>query len=204
VVLECDNYSDYPQLSLQLAHATAQELRKKHLFNISVLKKSDPAWKRLDLDGASYSLDEMSEMRSQLKADAVIIGRISEYHPYPHMLVGVNMRMVDLRGGMVVWGMEQLWDSSDKQLARRMKIYYDRRMRPDYEPMDWSLLVTSPKLFNKFVAYEIASTLPRADQFLKMRLSSENSKNFNKNRPIMKKPSQIPLKPLSLPVSLRQ
>ena len=204
VVLECENNSNYPRLSLELAHATARELRKKHLFNISVLGKSDPAWKSLDLDSVSYSLDEMSQMRSRLNADAVIIGRISEYQPYPHMLVGVNMRMIDLRGGMVVWGMEQLWDSSDKQLERRMKIYFDDNLRSDYDPMDWSLLITSPKLFNKFVAYEIALTLPRSDQFIKMRLSSENSKNFNKNRPVLKIPSQKPPIPLSLPVSMRQ
>lgn len=204
VVLECDNSSDYPRLSLDFAQATSQELRKKHLFNVSVLEKSDPSWKRLDLDSASYGLDEMSQMRKELNCDAVIIGKITEYQPYPHMLVGVNMRMIDLRGGMVVWGMEQLWDSTDRQLERRMKVYYSRQMPDIYKPMDWSLLITSPTLFNKFVAYEIALTLPRSDQFLKMRLSSENTENFKKNSPITKKPVQIQPKPLSLPVSVRQ
>jgi hypothetical protein len=56
--------------------------------------------------------------------------------------------------------MEQVWDSTDRQVELRMKEYYDEEIRRGYQPLDWKIMVTSPRAFNKFVVYEIGQTLP--------------------------------------------
>ncbi len=197
-IFELDNHTDYPSLSGDIASAINRELQKKHLFNTSVLQQSSSEWIDLELDDADYSNEEMSSIGEQLNTDAIIIGSISEYRPYPQMLVSLNLRMLDLRSGQIVWGTEQLWDSTDNNLARRMKVYYRDHMRTGYEPIDWELLYTSPRAFNRFVAYEVAQTFPRASEYMKLRLSSENSENFRKKPVIYKKINQIPLKELKL------
>lgn len=198
VMLEPANQTDYPSLSMDITEAVCRELQKKHLFNITILERNSSDWIDLQLDKPRYSPEELVTIRDQLKADAILLGSISQYRPYPHMLIGLNYRMLDLRSGMIVWGMEQLWDSTDSNLSARMERFYQRRMRSGYEPMDWQLVHTSPRAFNRFVAYEVAQTFPGGSGQMQVGLSSENSMKSGKIRPSSKKLFQMPFKELKL------
>ncbi len=186
VVFELDNLSTRPGLSTDLTEALTDAVRKKHLFSLSILYRKSPAWRNLDLDDtSSYSLEELSAIRNQLKTDAVLFGRITQYYPYPHMLVGLHLKLIDLRNGKLLWATEQVWDSTDKRVERRMRMFFGSRMRAGFQPLGWELLITSPRAFNKFVACEVAQTLPRQNRYIpledalrrKLRPASENVKN---------------------------
>lgn len=193
VVFELDNLSTRPGLSTDLTDALTDAVRKKHLFSLSVLYRKSPAWRNLDLnDTSSYSLEELSAIRNQLKTDAVLFGRITRYYPYPHMMVGLHLKLIDLRNGKLLWATEQVWDSTDKRVERRMRLFFDSRMRAGFQPLGWELLITSPRAFNKFVACEVAQTLPRPNHYMKLRPASEKVKN----PAISKKNLEIPQKTL--------
>ena len=205
VVFELDNLSTRPGLSTDLTEAITDAVRKKHLFSLSTLYRDAAAWRNLDLnDTASYSLEELSAIRNQLKADAVLFGRITQYYPYPHMLVGLHLKLIDLRDGRLLWATEQVWDSTDKRVERRMRLFFNSQMRAGYQPLDWELLITSPRAFNKFVACEVAQTLPRANHYIplgdalrrRLRPASEKVKNSTKNPAISKKNLEIARKTL--------
>jgi hypothetical protein len=173
VIFELDNLSTRPDLATEFTQTLTEAISKRHLFSLSTLYRREPTWRMLDLSSeASYSLEELSTIRKQLKADAVLFGRINQYHPYPNLLVGLHLKLIDLRNGKLIWATEQVWDSSDKRVERRMRHYFNSQMRAGFQPLDWELLVTSPRAFNKFVAAEIAQTLPLARQYA--RTSSEN------------------------------
>ena len=104
--------------------------------------------------------------------------------------------MVDLRIGKLLWAIEQIWDSTDKLVERRMKKFYKEYMRSNYGPMDWELLITSPRAFNKFVVYEVAETFNMVSRYGKEHLSSENIKNFRENSTIFEKNIERPRKTL--------
>ena len=57
--------------------------------------------------------------------------------------------------------MEQVWDTTDKQVETRMKRYYSKRVRDGYQPFSWKIFVTSPRAFNKFVVDEVGDTFPK-------------------------------------------
>lgn len=195
VVFEFQNYTHDMDISMELTRAVTESLQKKHLFTIKTLGYSDPAWQKLDLEWASsYSNEELLAIRKQLKADAVLYGSITRYHPYPHLIVGLHLKMVDLRSGKLLWAIEQIWDSTDKLVERRMKGFYKEYMRSSYGPMDWELLITSPRAFNKFVVYEIAETFNMISSYGKKHLSSENIKNFRENSTFFKKNTEKPRK----------
>lgn len=161
VIFEVKNNSSNPIISDQMTEAIRENLQKKHLFSVSTLYRKDPKWMNLNLENSTnYTLDELSEMRKELKADSVIFGTITQYYSYPHMLMGLHLKMINLRTGKLDWALEQVWDSTDKKTERRMKLFFDENMRQGYQPMDWRLLITSPKAFNKFVCSEIADTFP--------------------------------------------
>ena len=149
--------------------------RKRHLFSVRAISQHDPAFRSLDIDWSSMlTMEKMDQIRKEMKADAIITGSITRWQPYPHLTVGLHLKMLDLRNGQLIWAIDQLWDSTDKRTEQRMRIFFDKQMRMGYQPMDWQLLVTSPRAFVKFITYEVAETFPGpADQF--------------KSRPIVRK-----------------
>ena len=194
-VLEFENSTTVPDYSSRLTSAVTEALRKRHIFGLSTLYRTDPAWRSLDIsDRSPYSLDELATIRTQLKADAVLFGSITQYQPFPHLLTAANLRLIDLRDGKLIWAIEQVWDSTDAPVEQRMKVFFDHQMRSGYQPIDWRLLVSSPKAFDKFVAFEVARTLPASPAGLNRPLSSENTKNFRKNRNISKNILENPKK----------
>jgi len=168
VLLELKNQSAQSarlELAGQLTQAMANGLDKKHLFNIRTINHTDPLWSRLNLDEiATCSDEELELIGEELNVDAVVFGTIRRYRSYPHLLMALHLKMVDVRsGGRLLWAMEQVWDSTDRQVELRMKEYYAKEVRQGYQPLDWKIMVTSPRAFNKFVVYEIGQTLPNLE-----------------------------------------
>jgi len=52
-----------------------------------------------------------------------------------------------------------VWDSTDIVIEERAKVFFSTQMRSDYGPMDWEMVRLSPRIYNKFISYEISQTL---------------------------------------------
>jgi hypothetical protein len=158
--VELDNNSSYPQISTDVTGALFQALQKKQVFGLTVIHQHDPSWRSLQLDGKStYTLDQISAVRETLKCDGVLLGTITEFRPYPHMAVGLRLKLLDLRDGRLLWALEQVWDSADKTTEKRIKNYFRSEKRSGFAPMHEQLAAVSPLEFIKFVSYEVAETL---------------------------------------------
>ncbi|MBN1125648.1 MAG: hypothetical protein JXA82_11615 [Sedimentisphaerales bacterium] len=214
VVFESISHSGYADLGRDLADSVCRALQKKHLFNVVVLEKTNPAWSALSLDQETFTLEQMRQIRHTLNADAIVLGKIVDYQPYPHLLVGLNLKMLDLRDGHLVWGMEQVWDSSDKTIQLRMKSYYQNQLSQRFEPLNWQMLVTSPIAFHKFVSYEIAQTLPDASQILRLRPATaanhtprtiQRAANVKQAVPVRLESRPVPIKPVpTVPLDIQK
>ena len=172
-IVELGNNSSYPQISVDVTEGLFTALQKKQLFGLTIVHQDDPAWRSLQLDldsgpptqnntfgvPSTYTLEQLSAIHETLKCDAVLIGTVTEYHPYPRMAVGLRMKLVDLRDGQMLWALEQVWDSADKTIERRIEKYFQSQMRSGFAPLRERLVVVSPLKFIKFVAYEVAETL---------------------------------------------
>lgn len=159
-LIELDNYSSYPQISADVTEALFLALQKKHLFGLTHIKQNDPAWRSLQLDlEATYNLEQLLSIHKTLKCDAVLIGTVTKYQPYPHMAIGLRMRLLDLKEGQLLWALEQVWDSADKNTESRIKDYFQRHMRSGTASLREQIVVVSSLKFLKFVTYEVAETL---------------------------------------------
>lgn len=160
-ILELDNQSTRPEQTELLTQSIADALGKKHLFSVQCIYKLDSDWQSLELDAISgYTFEQLALIREQLHVDAVLFGTICRYSPYPHFLTHLRLKMVSLQDGKLIWAMEEVWDSTDKKTTQRMQQFFNEQMRDDYEPMNWQILVTSPRAFSRFVAFEVSRTLP--------------------------------------------
>lgn len=178
-LLEPDNHTPRPELSDLLAQSLAAELGKKHLFSLTRIERSDPLWTSLNLDRVNdFSFEDLAMIQQQLNVDAIIYGTIKRYESFPRMMMGLNLKMVDMREGSLLWAIEQVWDSTDKQVELRMKRFYSNELRVGYEPLNWQVLSTSPRAFNKFVAFEVAQTLPELSSSAAAASPSQNQRQY--------------------------
>jgi hypothetical protein len=159
-IVELDNNSSYPKISNDVIEKLYQALQKKQIFGLTVVRQSDSLWRSLQLDlNSKYTLEQISAIHETLKCDAILLGTITEFRPYPHMIIGLRLKLLDLRDGQLLWALEQVWDSADKTIEYRIKDYFRSQKRSGYAPLQEQLTSVSSLEFIKFVSYEIAETL---------------------------------------------
>lgn len=160
VLVGLDNKTTFPQISTDVTEMLFQALQKKQRFGLAIVRQNEPAWRSLQLDlNSTYTLQQLATIRKTLRCDAVLIGTITQFRPYPHMIIGLRLKLVDLKDGQLLWALEQIWDSSDKTTQYRVKDYFQYQIRSGYAPMREQLVAVSPLEFIKFVTYEVAATL---------------------------------------------
>ncbi len=160
VIVELNNNSSYPEISSDVTEKLYQALQKKQIFGLTVVRQDEPLWRSLQVDlDSKYTLDQIIAIHETLKCDALLLGTITEFRPYPHMIIGLRLRMLDLRDGQLLWALEQVWDSADKTTEYRIKEYFRSQKRSGYAPLQERLASVSSLEFIKFVSYEVAETL---------------------------------------------
>ena len=158
-IVELDNDSSYPEISTDITQALYQALQKRQVFGLTVVRQHDPSWRSLQLDrDSTYTLEKLLAIREALRCDGVLLGTVTEYRPYPHMTVGLRMKLLDLRDGQLQWALEQIWDSADKTTEKHIKSYFKSEKRSGFAPLHEKLAAVSPLEFIKFVSYEVAGT----------------------------------------------
>lgn len=160
VLVHLNNDSRYPEISADVTRALFEELQKRQIFSIVVVRQDDPVWRSLQLDmGTDYTARQLRLAGRALRCDAILSGTITEYAPYPHMTVGLSLKMVSCRDGQLIWAFEQVWDASDRKTEYRMKKYLAEHSHSDLGALAEQLVTVSTIRFMKFVAYEVAATL---------------------------------------------
>jgi hypothetical protein len=159
-LVELHNNTAYPQISGDVTQSLYQMLQKKHLFDLKIMRQTDPDWKNLPIQPDSpYTLEQLLIARKMLGVDAILTGTVTSYTPYPHMMLGLQLKVIDLRDGQTVWAIEQIWDTADKATEERIKKYFQRELRKDYSPLGEQLAVLSSINFIRFVTYDAIELL---------------------------------------------
>ena len=94
-LVELENGSSYPEISKNATDAIYVGLQKKQRFGLTVIPQNEAMWRSLQSEpDSSYTPQQLLEMRKALKCDAVLTGAITQYGPYPHMSVGLRLRLM--------------------------------------------------------------------------------------------------------------
>jgi hypothetical protein len=159
-LIELNNDTSYPQVSRDTTDALYQAIQKKQLFGISLVRLNDPAYEALQLNiNCSMNLEEMLVTKKTLNCDAILVGTVTQYQPYPSLIIGLRLKMIDLGDGQLDWGLEQIWDGSDKITQEQIKSYFRSQGKSNSKQLGEKLVSVSPLEFMKFVSYETAETM---------------------------------------------
>lgn len=150
-----------PDVAAGMTDALYRALQERQLFHVELLRRGHPAEEMLRKGAQGpYSMDELAEIRDALQCDAVLLGSVTVFQPYPRMQLGLVLRLVDLKNASPVWSVDLVWDTRDKTVQAAIRRYFDARVGRKYEPLDWQYGLMSPDVFERFVAWEVARTLP--------------------------------------------
>jgi hypothetical protein len=162
-LLPLKNETGYPSITDGMTGALFQAVQGRQMFHLVVAGDGggdrDPAPGATDVRG-DFALKELARMRQAFGTDAVLVGAINQFHPYPRMKIGLYLRLVDLRDSRVLWAVDHVWDATDQETQRRIAYYFAEHKGEGYDPLNWQLTTVSPAVFQQFIAFEVASTLP--------------------------------------------
>lgn len=159
-IIELENQSNYPDISYDITSSLHRSLQKTQIFGISVISKENSIWSDLQINANDkYTLEQLSEIREKINCNAILTGTVTQYTPYPHTIVALNLKLTDLRDGKLIWAMEQIFDTSDKTTEARIEKYLQSQNNTKTNTLDSKLITISPVKFIDFVTYEIASTM---------------------------------------------
>lgn len=160
VLVELDNNSTYPHIAADVTDALFQALQKKQVFSVATVSQTNPNWRSLRVDHeVAQSFEQLTAIRGTLNCNALLTGTITSYRPYPHLGIGIRLKMIDLADGQLIWAFEQVWDSTDKTTEKRIKEYFQEQIISGNTPLHEQLVLVSSLKFVKFVAYEVAKTM---------------------------------------------
>jgi hypothetical protein len=160
VFVELSEDIGYPDIAERMTVSLQEELLQRGLFRVDVLQEDHPELRDLDLEKRDpYTIAELAAIRKTLRCDAVLFGKMVQYRPYPGTQIGLYLRLVDLKDGKLLWAVDDIWDTTDRNTYRRIKNFYVDEMRETYDPAKAEMGVMSTEGFQKFVAFEVADTI---------------------------------------------
>ena len=160
VFLELINKSNFSRVSADATDALFQAVQQKGLLGMSQVRLDDPRWETLDLDSfGQHTLEQLSAVQTTLNCNSVLYGSVTAFTPYPHLSVGLRLKLVDLKSGVIHWAFEYIWDTADEDVQDRLEEFYTKRNILGLTASKDRLgSVSSIKLL-KFVAHEASQTL---------------------------------------------
>jgi TolB-like protein len=160
VFIELDAGPSSPQDADAMTAALHQSIQRRQLFHVRLLNRLDPECEDLPVEaGRVLVLEDMALIREQLGCDAVLLGSIRQFDVPPRMKIGLDLRLVDLRNGRILWAVDHIWDTTEEATVDRIRDWFECNLREAYGPANAKLVLMSPDLFRKFVAYEVGQTL---------------------------------------------
>jgi len=161
VLVELDARPDCPpEVPPDTTRALAEAVQRRGLFKVEIVRRSDPACRDLPLGATgALTIEDLAGIHRALGCEAVILGAVTDFQSYPRMRLGLYLRMLDLRDGRLLWAVDHTWDSTRRAVQDRIRSYFEREVS-GCEPLDWEIVVNSPRAFEQFVAHEAAATLP--------------------------------------------
>jgi len=161
VLVELDRRDASPQVARELSESVFLAVQNRRVFPVDFatsalpVETSPPAGR-----GPRFTLEQLNEMRSALRCDAVMVGAVTGFGPYPGAWMAVQLWLVDLRTGRVLWGVDHAWRTTDEATSKRMQRYFASAGGEDgSDPL--RLAEMSPRMLGDFVAWELAKALPQ-------------------------------------------
>jgi hypothetical protein len=140
------------------------ELRQMGRFEVAEMDRSF-LWDLIGSEQVSLTEPIPTELVEYLRAkgfDGIFQLEVNEYRPYRSFVVGVNARLFSLDNQTILWAVDELFRSSEKEIINSARRYALAKQSKRYPNSDSYAVLRGPLLFSEFVMHTIIQTLPPA------------------------------------------
>ena len=159
LLLPIENQTQHKQFEVTLEEILETELRSIQLFH--VVDCPDSACGGIgtpQLCRGGIPMARLAALRRKYRADMIIVAAITEFHPYHHPKVGVELHIIETANAETIASFSGVWDSRAKLIAERACCYYESHSRGG--PLcNTELVLRSPRYFSEYVANDLAQGL---------------------------------------------
>jgi len=96
----------------------------------------------------------------KLGANGVLFIDLHSFKPYRPLSLGVRAKLVDLKSGEFMWAIDETIDTGEASVMVAANLYQRGKHVQALSEKTSSSILQSPRLFSKFVAHTLFSTLP--------------------------------------------
>jgi hypothetical protein len=105
------------------------------------------------------STDQLLKIRDTLRVDGIMIGRVEHYNSFDPMAIGLTVDLISCLDGSVAWSATGHFDSSRQDIQYDIERWYERQISHD-GITGWRSTLQSPKLFTRYVAERLVTSIP--------------------------------------------
>lgn len=152
---------DFGQESLQAV--LVGELNKRGLFELVVVTPEQlTQWTGKSHWSASEKLPAqlLARLHEDLGCDAVLFARLSQYKPYPPLVIGWNLQLVLVDHPQTYWAADEVFDMSEPGVAASAQQYGRRQFEGQEFHTNPSSISLSPRQFGQYSLAALLATLP--------------------------------------------
>ncbi|MCK4276553.1 MAG: hypothetical protein KAX78_08565, partial [Phycisphaerae bacterium] len=96
-----------------MTDALFRAIQGRNLFHLAVFDRTDPACLDLPLNRRGpHTIEQLAQLRDALQCNAILYGWVNHQQPYPRMQIGLHLRLLDLQAGKLLWGVDNIWDTT--------------------------------------------------------------------------------------------
>lgn len=106
-------------------------------------------------------VDLLERLRERTGCDAVVFARLTRFRAYPPLVIGLRLRLVQANPAhATLWSAEEVLDAADPAVNRGARRHMSAQRPANPALADGSSILYTPRLFGRYAARTVASTLP--------------------------------------------
>lgn len=145
---------------------------KAELANANLFKLVTPSERPLELIDVTDTLwelgfvdvDSLVEAKKKYMVDAFLFGQITSFKPYIPLVLGVKITLVSALTGGVLWSVDGVFNSEQKEVVKLAKDYYKGYYSSGQSLYGWELMLVSMERYSQFISNMLISTIAKPRQ----------------------------------------
>ena len=164
VPFQTPDASDKAQI---VARNLGAHLRRQGTFEVMLLKPGDVP--QLSNDGAwdsnRIAPASLRALSATYNCDAVLIGRIDRWQPYDPVAIGLQVHLIEVGTGNVVWSVGGDFDSRNQNVQDAIEIWWQSTGgQAQASVSGWRVTLSSPSIFSDWLAAALVSAIPQPEK----------------------------------------
>jgi hypothetical protein len=102
--------------------------------------------------------DFFPKLREKLACEGVLFCRLSRYHPYPPLVIGWNLKLIEVTQVKTLWAVDEIFDAGEPTVSNSAR-RYEQQHQKGGPYTDTPMILNSPQRFGHYTAWTVLSTL---------------------------------------------